>query len=265
MSTKQSKSVRVAPNVTDPTMRSAKDLDEDAIHESVPDENHKTIFGNSSKTKEELEAEQGSADNSQTSTILIIVFALIVIALVALIVWMLMKQTNDQRDEDEMRRVMAAGMAGKQGQPGRPNMQHRGDPAYEAHQRNMAAMHEQQLMMQQQMQQLGAALPVNLPQEKPFSQAMAEKSSKAVVAAQEVQLVSTTEPDTKYSKDTPHPNILKPAVKVDTSDVDDVLAKTQEMLNKKAAKKASDANQDLTDVDRALLDKVHSNEADPDD
>jgi len=273
------KSVRVAPNVTDPRMRSPKDLtvemDEDAVPPQVPDENHKSIFGNPSKTKEEMEAEQELDNNSQTGTILIIVFALIVIALVALIVWMLMKQNNDQRDEEEMKRLMAPGKNGMQTVRMPPYPQ-RGDPAYEAHQRNMLMMHNQQAMMQQQMEQMNANLQHQ--PDKSFSQAMAENSGKAVVAAQEAQApvvsnVNSSMPSNSNANVNPNSNN-----NLTSNDVDDVLAKIQAKKEKEKAKAKSTSKpsskpspslkpssldddekaQELTDSDKELLDKVQS-------
>ena len=245
MSTKFNKPVRVAPHVTDPTMRSSKGTAEallsDELGEPQPDENHQSIFGSPAKTKEEQEAEKGKADNSQTGTILVIVFALIVIALVALIVWMLMKQNNDQKDE-EFKRMMHMGTH-------KNNMPHKGDPSYDAHQRNMAVIHNQQAAMQQQMQQLNSNLNTN---EKTFAEAMADKHKPA---AGPVLESIPEKPAKKYSKNAPASNNS-----LHTNDVDDVLAKTQELLNKKAAKKdTDDEKQELTDLDKALLDKVHSN------
>ncbi len=309
----QPKPVRVAPTVTDPHMRNSRGPAEMVLAEmgdsEEPNNDRDAIFGGTQKTKEEQET--APAESSQTSTMLIVVFALIVIALVALIVWMLMKQSNDKKDEDEVRRMiqpqahprnnmppgygLQQGQNGHRGQPGmqhpqqggQPNMPQQGDPAYEAHQRNMAMMHQQQAAMQQQMAQMNAQMHNGQPGEsdesqeqaqgknkkkknKSFAEVMAEKDGKVIPPLKE-PLLDEEEPTKKpkFTKKHPHPGIMRPGG-AETSDVDDVLAQTQAMLSKSSKKKAStgkpaskpaskESPQDLTELDKALLDKVHSN------
>lgn len=315
----QPKPVRVAPTVTDPSMRNTRGPAEMLLNSETggdqPDD-HETVFGGTQKTKEEQDATQ--PESSQNSTMLIVVFALIVIALVALIVWMLMKQSNDKKDEEEMRKMiqpqphprnnMPPGygpqgqmqanqrMQGNQAQPGQLQM----SPAdFEAHQRNMALMHQQQAAMQQHMAQMNADLvdadPTQQPQSqsskkskksKSFAEVMAEKDGKVIPPLKE-PLLDEEEPakKPKFTKKNPHPGILRPGGSEFQSDVDDVLEQTSTMLQSSKASKsgkskapsksgkksvqfdksAKSKKEELTDLDKALLDKVNSNADDQDD
>ncbi len=296
----QLKPVRVAPTVTDPSMRNSRGPAEMLLNSETgdnieQDQDRDVVFGGSAKTKEEQETVPDAA--APTSTVLIIVFALIVIALVALIVWMLMKQSNDKKDEDEVRRMiqptahprnnMPPNYGPRQGGP----QQHMDTAAYEAHQRNMAAMHQQQEDMQQHMAQLNAKLDDKLntnqsqdsknakdvdesvekqqkkKKTKSFAETMAEKDGK-VVAPLKVPLADEEEPPkkAKFSKKNPHPGIMRPGGDRSQSDVDDILAQTQAAISKKASNKAASSKPaaskttlELTDLDKALLDKVTSN------
>ena len=255
MSTKlgQSKSIRVAPNVTDPTMRNNRGpaelmLDSEMGVDRTSD--HADVFDKSPKTKEELEA-AAQEEPAPTSTVLIIVFALIVVALVSLIVWMLMKQSNDTKDEEEMRRViqphprnnMPPNYAQHQQHldnshlskhPSQPNMQQFAPADVESHQRNMALMHQQQQALQQQMAQMQQAAP------------------KTNISAE--CKVTSAAPTT--AADVVKPQAPKPA----ESDVDDILRKTQDLLNP-AVKPA-----ELSPVDEQMLNAVNNNaESDDDD
>lgn len=338
----QPKSVRVMPTVTDPTMRNARGPAEMLLDSETggdqPDD-HDTVFGGTQKTREEQEVSPQDT-SSQNSTMLIVVFALIVIALVALIVWMLMKQSNDKKDEDEMRGMIqprphprnnmppnyglqqhmhpqqhpqqqpsrapnvSQGLQGPRGVPDADNScapypqntpQMQMSPAdFEAHQRNMAVIHQQQAALQQQMEQMNADLgdadagtstgtEKKSTKSKSFSEVMAEKDGKSMPPLKEPLLdeeAPTAKP--KFTKKNPHPGILRPGGSDSTlstsevSDVDDVLAQTNAMLKagtsnsgkkskkeakpeaKKVAKKVAE-KEDLTDSDRALLDLVSGN------
>jgi hypothetical protein len=102
------KTMLVSPTLTDPSMRSEKN---DAVLSSAQilkemgedyDDIHGTVFNPGyKKTKEELTVSKD--DTGSTSTLLIIVFALIVIALVALVVWMVMKQNENADDNNELK------------------------------------------------------------------------------------------------------------------------------------------------------------------
>ncbi len=276
--------VRVAPTVTDPTMRNSRGPAEMLLNSETGDtlddeKDREVVFGGSSKTKEEQDVVSDST--SPNSTMLIIVFALIVIALVALIVWMVMKQSNDKRDEDEVRRVIQPTAHPRNNMPPnygpRPGGNHpQGNEqndraAYEEHQRNMAMMHQQQQDMQQNMAQLNAKLKttesndesVEKPQKKKknksFAETMSEKDGKQVPTLKEPLLDEEAPPEkAKFSKKNPHPNIMRPGNQKDRSDVDDILEQTQTMMSKKSKNKpaATGASTELTDLDKALLDKV---------
>lgn len=288
----QPKSVRVMPTVTDPTMRNARGPAEMLLDSETggdqPDD-HDTVFGGTQKTREEQEVSPQDT-SSQNSTMLIVVFALIVIALVALIVWMLMKQSNDKKDEDEMRGMIqprphprnnmppnygpqqhpypqqqpsrapnvSQGLQGPRGVPDAGNScapypqnttQMQMSPAdFEAHQRNMAVIHQQQAALQQQMEQMNADLgdddadtgtntEKKSTKSKSFSEVMAEKDGKSMLPLKEPLLdeeAPVAKP--KFTKKNPHPGILRPGSSDSTlstsevSDVDDVLAQTNAML-----------------------------------
>lgn len=295
----QPKQVRVMPTVTDPTMRNSRGPAEMLLNSEGGDQpdDHDAVFGGTQKTKEEQEV-QAQPEGSQNSTMLIVVFALIVIALVALIVWMLMKQSNDKKDEDEMRKMIQPqahprnnmppnyaprGPPQPNQQPNQPNQPQLNQADYEAHQRNMALMHQQQMAMQQQMQQLNAELSDSEPagkkkakkSGKSFAEVMAERDGKVVPPLKE-PLLDEEEPTKKpkYNKKNPHPGILRPGGSEFQSDVDDVLQQTQAALSKKPTKLAKASKptkpgkpakkEELTDLDKALLDKVSSN-VDPED
>ncbi len=92
---------------------------------------------------------------------------------------------------------------------------------------------------------------VNISQRKPagFADAMAKLDSKV---ASKPALDSSNKP--KFTKAKPHPSIIRPTV---PSDVDEVMAKTTAMLKAGAAKSTEDAS--MSELDRALLDRVNSN------
>ena len=304
----QPKPVRVAPTVTDPSMRNTRGPAEMLLNSETggdqPDD-HETVFGGTQKTKEEQDAAQ--PESSQNSTILVVVFALIVIALVALIVWMLMKQSNDKKDEEEMRKMIQPqphprnnmppgyGPQGQMQANQRMPEQLQMSPAdFEAHQHNMALMHQQQVAMQQRMAQMNTDLadadPTRQPQaqsskkskkSKSFAEVMAEKDGK-VIPPLETPLLDEEKPTKKpkFTKKNPHPGILRPGGSEFQSDVDDVLQQTSAMLQSNNAaksksksgkksvhfdKSAKPKKEELTDLDKALLDKVNNNADDQDD
>lgn len=262
--------VKVAPNLTDPAMRNSKGpaelLLKDELGDSV-DDDRDHIFNKSSTTKEELET---TPEVSQNSTVLIVVFALIVIALVALIVWMIMKQSNDKKDEEELRRVIHPQPHPRNNMPPMrpPNQTSLQDRlAYEEHQRTMQQMQMQQMQMQRNMQQMNNELVHEEPASEEHANEEAEPTkttiSKATkpktfadvmseLEAKKPQPVKDTN-DSKFTKDNPHPDIIRPGVP--HSDVDDVLAKTDALLTKKAVTFADG----MSDLDKALLDKVTAN------
>lgn len=94
MSVRAVKEIRVPPKISDPLMRkhtvSIEPLDEDETHAADTAEKQT----------------EDSAPGANTSTMLIVVFALVVICLIAMIVWMVMKQTNDTKDEQEVKSMV---------------------------------------------------------------------------------------------------------------------------------------------------------------
>ena len=94
MSVRTVKEIRVPPKISDPLMRkhtvNIEPLDEDEAH--VDDTTEKQT--------------EDSTPGANTSTMLIVVFALVVICLIAMIVWMVMKQTNDNKDEQEVKNMV---------------------------------------------------------------------------------------------------------------------------------------------------------------
>lgn len=101
--------VDVSPNV-DPSMRggrrnpTAAQLLREMGHDTDDDLRERMFANTALRTKEEQLAQQAS-DDSNTNTLLIVVFALVVIALVAIIVWMALgKDEGKKRDEQEIKR-----------------------------------------------------------------------------------------------------------------------------------------------------------------
>lgn len=282
------KQVLVAPTVTDPSMRNRRGPAEMLLNSEagVQLEDHDTVFGGVQKTKEEQDVSH-SENSSQTSTMLIIVFALIVIALVALIVWMLMKQSNDKKDEDEMRKMIqphthplphprnnmppnyTQANSRNIGQTINPEQGYDGvqlaPEDLKAHQHNMTLMHQQQDALQERMAKMNSDLvkqdtkKSKKKQSKSFAEAMAEKDGKVMEPLKE-PLLDEEQPTkkVKFSKKNPHPGILRPGGSEFQSDVDDVLQKTQSMLKKSGGTKVT-KKEELTDLDKALLDKVNNN------
>jgi hypothetical protein len=264
----QHKPVRVAPTLTDPNMKNTRGPAELLLNDELGDNadqetDRETVFGGSSKTKEEQDAATPAAEPALTSTALFLIFGLVVIALIALIVWMVMKQTNDKKDEEELKRVIQPTAHPRNNMP--PNYGSKQHPQmnpaeYEMHQRNMAAMHQQQQEMQQEM-----AVINNGADKKRVSFADAVDTREQTDASQDVKHAMDANTDKpKFSKKNPHPDIIRPGVPAPTeSDVDDIIAQTSAALNKKP--KATEAPiVELTDLDKALLDKVHDNTEDED-
>jgi cobalamin biosynthesis Mg chelatase CobN len=260
------KPVRVAPTVTDPSMRNSRGPAEILLNSETGGEHfddHDSVFGAAQKTKEEQEVVQTDS-SSQASTMLIIVFALIVIALVALIVWMLIKQSNDKKDEEEMRRMIQPHPHPRNNMP--PNYgvqgfrnahkQHMTPNTYMTPVENKAHQHK--------MEKINTNLEESDKKEsRSFAEVMAEKDKKEVIQPLKDPLLE----ENKYSKKNPHPNILRPGASAIKSDVDDILQKTEDMLKEplNSSKEIKNVNvsnskkESLTDLDKALLDKVHNN------
>lgn len=291
------KPVRVAPMLTDPAMRNSKGPAEMLLSSEQGDESddREVVFGGSAKTKEEQSASE-STPSGETSTMLIIVFALVVIALVAIIVWMLVKQNNDSKDAEEMKRIITPQPHPRNGLPPNPVPQ----PHVTAEQQQqMDAINRQQIAMQQRMAKMRGEMeqhaendgsgsgntednsnsnPNPKPTAKSASTAVTSKSSSKssskpaakpkpsgsktfgeIMAEKNAAHTDLRDPllpeepmqKPKFSLKKPHPDIIR-VNKPSTSDVDDILKQTESQLS---ASKSSSSDQ-MTDMDRAVLDKV---------
>jgi cell division protein FtsN len=298
----QPKMMRVAPTVTDPSMRTRRGPAERLLSDELGSRNSRKqqvydaddvddvddakehIFSGSVQTKEEKEASGQQDAPYQYGTMLIVVFALIVIALVALIVWMLMKQSNNKKDEEELRRVIQPQPHPRNNMPNMPNMpnmntvrhQQQTPQAYDEHMRNMAQIQQQQQQLQNNMAQMNEQL-----SNKTFAEVIAENEA----AKNQQNALANDKNDSKYNVNNPHPGILRPG-QPSKSDVDDILEQTDAILNKpkvrfttsddtdvpkdkkrrsRRSTKSSKSNNselstsDMSDIDKALLDKVSSN------
>jgi len=285
MSTQDSKRraprmMQVAPILTDPSMRNeksgAKPTSEQLLREMGEDSDdfHKSVFKTQGrKTKEEQEAEEVKKTSDEgTSTLLIIVFALIVIALVALVVWMVLKQ-NEAKDADEeelkarlrphQRNGMPPmGIRGPNGQPIPPHIQQQ-----MIAQRHAMAQHQQQHAAQQAMAhvqaQQQAAQRYTMEQQAADSKVDPEELGRddAIQAQQQQRMRNIPTPkETNNEMAAPAPLAkevpeMPPAADTRNSDhkpissqaeLDEILSKTNAML---------DDNSELTDTDRNMLNK----------
>lgn len=319
-----SRMMRVAPNVTDPTMQSNKSQADAMLAEmgENPDSVDEVVFNRKKPTKEELDHQANAAPAPSTdNTMLIIIFALIVIALVAIIVWMIMKQGTDKKEEEEIKRMI-------QPHPrnGMPPMNR-----YPVNQQQYDALQQQrQMQHRQRMQQRGGGPPQpnrGNPQQQSRNQQQGDdendnpedeeevleedeqedqhshskqaqkksvgssrpknsvpNASGTVTSASEEdrRLSDKAEADaeapSEFTKDNPHPDILKPGKPNDSSsqpksttnssDVDDIMRRTEAMLSAKPTTKATkaEASNVMNDADRALLDRMtKQNNEDEDD
>lgn len=282
-----SKMMRVAPNVTDPSMQSNKTQADVMLAEmgENPDSVDEVVFNRKKPTREEMDHQAAVGTSSSTdNTMLIIIFALIVIALVAIIVWMIMKQGSDKKEEEEVRRMI-------QPHPrnGMPPMNRYpvNQQQYNAlqQQRRHQQMQQQQMRNQQQQQQQEEEEdpeveddtqqgPAATPAAKPKNTAKPAGPNAAgtVVgaSAEDRSLSDKAEADiealTSFTKEKPHPDIIKPGVVVAksvqaTSDVEDVMQRTEAMLNAKPTAEPTNA---MNDADRALLDRIAKQSNDDD-
>lgn len=288
------KPILVAPNVTDPHMRSKKTQAETLLGEDLSEEDMSNVVFNSGvTTKEEQTAVVApSSDN----TIIIIICALVVITLVAVVVWMVMKQSSEEEKKEgaEVRRML------QQQHPrnGMPQMSKR-QPAVQLDPNRMAAIQREQHQLQQQLSKVqedlepgetgegnaddsGDAQPAKASKPKSFADAMAAKEGKVVPNIDLADEEPAPDPAKKtFTKDKPHPSVMRPGKPAD-DDVADVSARLAAMLSstntdtepkktvksvtkkpatKQAAPKqnAKSDNAELDNSDRALLDKVSAN------
>jgi hypothetical protein len=285
------KMMRVAPVVTDPLMQNNRTQAEALLSEmgENADGVDEVVFNRKKPTREELE-QQYAPSTSTDNTILFIIFALVVIALVAIIVWMIMKQGSDKKEEGEIRRMIQP----QHPRNGMPQMNRY--PVNQQQYNQMQARAQQQQMQQQmQMQQMQQAQQhanneqtedvEEEPAEEPVANAKAstegtaqvkqaapvpaKKATKpkvnasgtvAGITAEQKALSDKAEAEAEkaaqFTKDNPHPAIMKPGVVAGaqaapqaTSSVDDVMKRTEALLN---SKKSSE----LTAADKALLDQI---------
>jgi hypothetical protein len=146
------KELRVPPIILDPTMRKrGHTVSIDPVDET--DDGAPDFDG-----AERVEApDDQSKPGANTNTMLIVVFALVVIALIAMIVWMVMKQSNDRRDEEEVRREIQPHPHPRNSMP-QHGMQYPNQQAAQHAQQHAAQQHAaQQAAAQQQAAQQQAA------------------------------------------------------------------------------------------------------------
>jgi flagellar basal body-associated protein FliL len=267
---KQARAIRVEPTLLDPNMRNergpAQMLLKTELGESdVEDADRDAIFHSPVKTKEE----ENSSDSSEGySTMVIIGCVLVVIILIALIVYMVLKQTNDKQDEEEMRKMIQP-MQQPTPHPrnNMPAMNQQQRPvsreeiaAYEEHQRNLDIMNKQQEEMRKQQEELSN----QMQQQVPIGASFADFAAKDKAQKEQTDLKPKKEKPGKYSLDNPHPSIIRPKSN-NSSEIDDILAKTDEILSKPKSKKSksnkkikfADDNE-MSELDKALLDKVQN-------
>lgn len=286
-----SKMMRVAPNVTDPSMQSNKSQADTMLAEmgENPDSVDEVVFNRKKPTKEELE-HQTSTSATSDNTMLIIIFALIVIALVAIIVWMIMKQGSDKKEEEEVRRMIQPHP--RNGMPSMnryPVNQQQYNNLQQQRMNQQRMQHTQQTRQQQPQQEEDEEPEVvddeevqPKTQQKTQPPAKSNKSVKSVsnssgivasISAEEKELSDKAEADVEkpsnFTKENPHPDIIKPGEKTKATDidVDDVMKRTEALLNAKPASKSTEPSNSMNDADRALLDRIanQNNDDDEDD
>lgn len=332
------KPLLVAPVVSDPIMRSSKNLNNNSDDSTSSDVDREISFGGSVKTKEETTSENSTFSNNWMTGLIV----LVVIVLIGLLVWVIMKQTNEKKDDAEMRGIIKpGGTHGKQQNIGQQQynnsqqhsgqhqhigqQQHSGQQQYNTsyppqHSRNnmpnnynqsrkhpddLDQMHREQQEMQQQMDQMTAEMTDQnkVRSHKTFAETMAEKDEKTKQRKNKKSNVSNDPSQKGYNKNNPHPNILRPSngqqeqpeqqeQQEEQSDeesnqygVDYILKHTsnghtpEPMKTSKSKKTVKSSNKNksksykydtssgMTEMDRALLDKVSSNsdEMDADD
>lgn len=276
------KMIRVAPDVTDPTMRNPKGPAERVLYEETGEELDETVV---KKTKEETTKDAKDTTSESLPMMYVIIFALIIVALVALIVWMLMKQGSDKKDETEMKRLIQPHqrnsmppMHNPPNQPNQPNhnpqnqqqMTPQQQQYLQQQQQRAHQLQQQQLAAQQHMENMSKSLegetegepaPKKAAKKKKSTDSKKKKSKPEKAPDDDLLPEETSEEAARkqaaYSKDNPHPSILRPN-KPATNEVDDIMQQTQEML-KANDKPTQKSNSEMTDMDRALLDKIHEN------
>ncbi len=268
--------LRVAPNVTDPSMQNGKTQAEMLLNEmgETNSDVEDVVFQTKNKTREEM------SNVTTDNTILIIIFALVVVALVVIIVWMLMRQGNDKKDEDEIRRRIMPhqrnnmppyGPHSHMQNPHGPHMQN-------PHGTNMHPSQQHSNLQHQPNKPSVKSKKVEEQDEDSDSEEIevevTKKPAKSLSEALKVDQKNKTSNKTsnktkkqKYDKDNPHPNVLRPGVvsndetespkkniKFDQTDVDDIITRT----------KAALGDNDMSESDNALL-KARNDDSDSSD
>lgn len=265
--------MQVMPDVIDPVMKSKRGQAEVLLSEmgGEQDDVKDTIFNSTNKTKEEQTA---SSVPSTDNTIMIVIFVLIIVALIAIIVWVIVKQGGDKKEEEEIKRRLRQSNP-RNNMPQMHTMQRhniRQDGMTEEQMYQQHMMQQQYLAQQQQQQQN------QQPQQDKFSAALGIKDDKQKQAE---MLASETEDENKntkkntkdkknkkenFTKDNPHPNIIKPSNATSGQDESSVglikpnskKVKNDENLDE-VMQKASAAlnNNALSADDKKLLDQLH--------
>lgn len=249
----QPKQILVSPVVSDPSMRNSKGPAEMLLNNELgaDAEVQDVVFGSNRKQTKE-ESEHISAP-TETNTMVIIAFSLVVIALVAIIVWMVMRNSNDKKEEEEIRRQI------------RPHPRNNMPPnQLRQQQMRNQQMHNQQMQMQMQQQQPNQQPNMQQQQQPNMQQQLGPQQSPAPTEVRvetnheykpsnNVENKETPTENKEFSKDNPHPSIIRP--EQPKSDVDDVMEKATIMLNAVKNKPTSD----MTELDKALLDNLDKN------
>jgi FtsZ-interacting cell division protein ZipA len=241
-----SKMMRVAPNVTDPSMQNKASAETLLNEMGVADDVDDVVFSRKTPTREELEHDSTSSSSTTDNTMLIIIFALIVVALVAIIVWMIMKG-SDKKDEEEIRRMV------------RPNQQ----PMYQHPRNGMPPMQSHPVNGRPRQQRPQQRPP---PQEEPEEDVDVEDDSDEEEPKPQPKQKAKKKPaDDSFTKDKPHPTILRAGAPPppDPTEVDTIMKQTAAMLNTDVTSVPVDMHVGvLTNEDQALLDKVREEEDD---
>lgn len=283
------KVMRVMPNVTDPAMKSNKTTGEHLLSEMGESEMEDVVFNNSRKTKEEqLAAANPSGAPTTDNTILIVIFALIVIALIAIIVWMIVKQGGDKKEEEDIKRRLRQPNPRSNMPPLNRYAVRAGAEGLTDEERHQQMMHQQYMMHQSQQRErmqhanpsqsasggdaftvaLGVQQANDIKQSSEKNDNQSNNQTRNQLHNQTSSQDNDEDADTTFTKDNPHPNIIRPKSdpsesNTTMSDVDDIMKKAQSALNGKS-KNSTDqpqkntSNNTLTSSDKALLDQLSS-------
>lgn len=298
-----SKMIRVVPTVTDPAMQSNKSQADMMLAEmgEAPDQVDDVIFNRKKPTKEELDQQANQQTASSDNSVVLIIITLVVVALVALIVWLLMKQGGDKKEEEEVRRMIQPHP--RNGMPPM-NRYPANQQEYEMQQREMQqrAYHERMQNQQRAQQKPNVANNQNPGEDSDSEEGeedadeepqvndkpkKAAKGNSGKSAAKKAAVSSTgtvvgatpelkalsdkaeadVEKPSNFTRENPHPTIMKPAAISQPGDVDDIMKRTSAALMKSTsdATVKESSNSSMSDSDRALLDRIAKETDDVDD